>query len=71
MTQSRAWMMVLVGILVAEPLAAQIVPLPPAPDERMKADVLLVVDHPGDETAIGCLLAVHRRIGRQSFLHEM
>jgi len=29
----------------------------PAPDERMKADMLLIVAHPDDETAVGGLLA--------------
>ncbi|HNW59148.1 MAG TPA: PIG-L family deacetylase [bacterium] len=35
------------------PLAAA--PLPP--DPRMKADILLIVAHPDDETAVGCWLA--------------
>lgn len=32
-------------------------PLPPKPDERYKADILLILAHPDDETAIGSYLA--------------
>ncbi len=61
--------MVIALVVAGFPLLAQ-VPTAPAqlpPDPRMKADLLLVVAHPDDETAIGGLLAreifdAHRRV---------
>ncbi len=43
----------------AAPLPAQVDPAPPLlpPDPRMKADILLIVAHPDDETAVGAYLA--------------
>jgi LmbE family N-acetylglucosaminyl deacetylase len=36
---------------------SQVAPPPPPPDPRFKADILLVVAHPDDETAVGSYLA--------------
>ncbi len=45
--------------LIAAPVRSQLAVAPPplAPDERYKAEVLLVVAHPDDETAVGGFLA--------------
>jgi LmbE family N-acetylglucosaminyl deacetylase len=55
--------LVLVGSLIATAAYPQVLP----PDERLKADILLIVAHPDDETAVGSYLAKavfddHRRV---------
>lgn len=59
----------LAGMLAASLVAAEIAPAPPAPkpDDRYKADILLIVAHPDDETAVTGYLAraiydEHRRV---------
>jgi len=51
--------MILFALLAQAWLAAQTQkgPSAPAPDERYKADILLIVAHPDDETAVSGYLA--------------
>ena len=56
MVNSQLFLLGVVSVSIAGSLNAQ-PETHPAPDARMKADILLVVAHPDDETAIGSYLA--------------
>jgi LmbE family N-acetylglucosaminyl deacetylase len=53
----RLSLLCLVGTLLLRTAAAQVAPQLPGPDERYKADILVVVAHPDDETEITGYLA--------------
>jgi len=64
----KSFSAVLLGFLLTSPSTAQVLKSTPGlpPDDRMKADVLLVVAHPDDETGVSAYLAKlideHKRV---------